>query len=51
MAQGVPHHRFTYADYLQREQETGLRHEWLDGEIFAMAGGSPEHARLIAEVT
>ncbi len=45
------HHRFSYAEYLERERETGLRHEYLDGEVFAMTGGSPEHARLIAEVT
>lgn len=45
------HHVFSYAEYLERERETGLRHEFLDGEVFAMTGGSPEHARLIAEVT
>jgi len=46
----APHHRFTYAEYLARERETGLKHEWLDGAIYAMSGGTPEHARLIAEV-
>ncbi len=51
MAQPIQHAIFSYADYLQREQETGLKHEWLDGQIFAMAGGTLEHARLIAEVT
>lgn len=45
-----PHHTFSYADYLAREQETGLKHEFLGGQIFAMAGGTPEHARLITEV-
>jgi len=45
------HHVFSYAEYLARERETGLRHEFLDGQVFAMTGGSPEHARLIAEVT
>ncbi|MEM1032938.1 MAG: Uma2 family endonuclease, partial [Myxococcota bacterium] len=42
------HHRFTYAEYLRRERETGLKHEFLDGQVFAMTGGTPEHARLIA---
>ncbi len=48
MVDAAPHHRFTYAEYLAREQETGLRHEWLDGAIYAMSGGTPEHARLIS---
>lgn len=51
MTQQVSHHRFSYAEYLERERETGLRHEFLDGQVFAMTGGTPEHARLIAEVT
>ena len=25
-----------------------MRHEFLDGEIYAMAGGSPDHAALAA---
>jgi len=45
------HHRFSYSDYLAREQETGLRHEFLHGQVVAMNVGTPEHARLIAEVT
>lgn len=51
VSQAARHHVFSYAEYLERERATGLKHEWLDGEIFAMAGGSPEHARLIAAVT
>jgi hypothetical protein len=34
----------TYAQYLSLEAETGARHEWLGGRVYAMAGGSPEHA-------
>lgn len=55
MAQRAPHHVFSYRDYLARERETGLKHEWLDGQIYAMAGGmagvTMAHAHLIAEVT
>lgn len=47
----MPHYVFTYREYLERERETGLKHEFLRGQIFAMAGGTPEHARLIAAVT
>lgn len=49
MAQPIPPAQFSYAEYLAREQETGLKHEWLEGQIFAMAGGTPEHARLVFE--
>jgi Uma2 family endonuclease len=36
-------HRATYADYLAAEQGSERRHEFLDGVIVAMAGGSDEH--------
>jgi Uma2 family endonuclease len=39
---------YTYAEYLALEEETSVRHEYLDGEIYAMAGGSPDHAALAA---
>lgn len=42
------HH--TYADYLAVEHDSPVKHEYLDGEIFAMAGGTPEHAALAAQV-
>ena len=35
--------RATYADYLAAEQVSERRHEFLDGVIVAMAGGSDEH--------
>jgi Uma2 family endonuclease len=39
---------YTYADYLALEEASPVRHEFLDGEIYAMAGGSPDHAALAA---
>jgi Uma2 family endonuclease len=42
---------FSYAEYLEQERASPTKHEFLDGEIFAMAGGTPEHARLAANVT
>src|SRR5438105_992897 len=36
-------HRATYADYLAAEQTSERRHEFIDGVIVAMAGGSDEH--------
>lgn len=50
MVIATAHHLFSYEEYLARERETGLKHEFLAGQIFAMAGGTPEHARLLAEV-
>ncbi len=35
--------RATYADYLVAEQGSPTRHEYIDGVIVAMAGGSDEH--------
>lgn len=36
-------HRTTYADYIAAEQNSERRHEFIDGVIVAMAGGSDEH--------
>ena len=41
---------YSYAEYLALEQHATVRHEYLDGEIYAMAGGSPDHAALAAAV-
>jgi Uma2 family endonuclease len=38
------HH--TYADYVQLEADSLVKHEYCDGEIYAMAGGTPEHGAL-----
>jgi Uma2 family endonuclease len=44
------HHRFTFDDYLRVEEDSVIRHEFLEGRIWAMAGGTPEHARICANV-
>ncbi len=39
--------RYTLSDYLEIEQQSGsVRHEYVAGEVFAMAGGSVEHSAL-----
>ena len=43
-------HRYTYADYVGLEMISSSKHEFLDGEIYAMAGGSEEHSALAAEM-
>lgn len=40
----------SYAEYLAAEKASDVKHEFLRGEIFAMAGGTPEHGRLAANV-
>lgn len=47
----VAHRRqHTFHDYLQLEEAANVKHEYLDGEIFAMAGGTPRHAALAMNV-
>ena len=41
---------YTYPEYIALEEESSVRHEYLDGEIYAMAGGSPDHAALAAAI-
>ena len=43
-------HRYSFADYLAVEEISVVRHEFLEGEIYAMAGGSPLHAALAMAV-
>lgn len=40
----------TYAEYLEAEQKSETKHEWLNGEIFDMAGGTLEHAALALSI-
>ena len=40
----------TYAEYLAAEAVAEVRHEFLNGEVWEMAGGTPEHSALAAAV-
>lgn len=44
-------HAYTFTEYLDLEEVARVRHEFLDGEIYAMAGGTPEHAAMAATIT
>ncbi|HSU40855.1 MAG TPA: Uma2 family endonuclease [Polyangiaceae bacterium] len=46
----APRLRFSFAEYLRVDSESPAKHEFLDGMILAMAGGSPEHAALAMAV-
>ena len=41
----------SYAAYLEAEARSEAKHEYLRGEVYAMAGGTPEHAALIAAIS
>lgn len=40
----------TYDAYLALERATGLRHQQVDGVAYAMAGGTPEHGLIAANL-
>ena len=48
MVASASRRHYTLEDYLGVEEMSGVRHEFVDGQIFAMAGGTPEHAALSA---
>lgn len=41
---------YSYGEYLALEATSNVKHEYLGGQIYAMAGGTPEHAALQAAV-
>jgi Uma2 family endonuclease len=41
---------YTWDEYLALERASNVKHEYLDGQIYAMAGGTPAHAALQAAV-
>src|SRR5215203_5528676 len=45
---GIPQpiHRHTIAEYLRAEETAVEKHEFHDGEILAMSGGSPAHSLI-----
>lgn len=50
MSLPAPRHHYTFQEYLELEEVAGVRHEYYSGQIFAMAGGTPEHAAMAASV-
>lgn len=50
MSRPVEHVRYGFDEYLAVEEISNVKHEFLDGHIYAMAGGTPDHAALAASV-
>ena len=46
--QPIPH--YTPEQYLAMEREAETKHEYFDGEIFAMSGASRSHVRLVTNL-
>lgn len=44
-------HKMTIEEYIEFDKNAEGRYEYFDGEVFAMAGGSPAHARIGLNVT
>ena len=42
---------FDYDQLLERELNSPIRHEYIGGQFYAMAGGTPDHAHCIANLT
>ncbi len=42
--------QYTYEEYRLFEESTDAKHEYLHGQILAMAGGTPEHAALATAI-
>ena len=42
--------RLSYAEYLAREAQSEVKHDYLDGEVYAMAGGTIAHGALAMAV-
>jgi len=38
--------KWTVDEYLAYEAETGVKYEYIDGEIYAMSGGTENHSLI-----
>jgi Uma2 family endonuclease len=44
------HRQLSYEEFLELEQQSDVKHEWLDGVVYAKAGGTVEHSRLAGNI-
>ena len=50
MTSPAHHIQYSWEEYLALEATSNVRHEFLEGQIYGMAGSTPEHAALKAAV-
>ncbi|HZS07300.1 MAG TPA: Uma2 family endonuclease [Blastocatellia bacterium] len=46
----LPERRYTIEEYIELDKNSEERYEYFNGEVFAMSGGSPDHARITGNV-
>jgi Uma2 family endonuclease len=51
VASRARHHQYTYDEYLAFERDANVRHEFFDGEIYAMVGGTPAYAAICVNIS
>lgn len=44
-------HRFTPEEYFAWEEQQQIRHEYIDGEVYAMTGGTLNHSEIAGNLT
>ena len=42
--------KYTIEEYLKLEESSGVKHEFYDGEVFAMSGGTLNHSLIANNV-
>jgi Uma2 family endonuclease len=42
--------RYTFEEYCELELRTGAKHEFLEGQVYAMAGASPAHVSISVNI-
>jgi Uma2 family endonuclease len=50
MSQRKPKVHISVAEYLEGERESAVRHEYVQGEVYAMAGASDRHNRIAGNI-
>ncbi len=50
MAANPQHHHWTLEQYVEYERHAGLRHEYIDGHIYAMTGGTIRHGIISGNI-
>lgn len=50
MAMRQPSYHYSIEEYLMVESALNIRHEYMDGQIYAMTGGTERHAKIMANI-
>src|SRR2546425_4299533 len=46
----LPKRKYTLEEYIELDKNSEEKYEYFNGEVFAMVGGSPNHARISGNV-